>query len=89
MNLDQQLAETIEMDERALQIVPKMSATRANALALIAAGRIHEVHLREIRGLEHWDLVKTSGVHGQERPTSGWLTPLGKVVHRRIEKAQG
>lgn len=66
------------------EIIPKLSPTRTKALRHVAGGLHHEVHGRELGGLEAWGLIGTSRVHGQKRPTSVWLTDLGKQVLSRL-----
>ncbi len=75
----------IALEERVDQIMPKLSPTQLNALQEVAAKRGHDLHSREIRGLEGWDLIHAPRIWGQQRPTSMWLTDLGHAVLERLE----
>lgn len=75
----------IALEERVDQIIPKLSRTRASALHQIREGKHFDLHLREISGLEAWDLIETSKIYGEKRPHSAWLTDLGKAALTRLE----
>ena len=80
---------TKEINERVDQIIHKLSATRANALAMVASSRHAEVHQQQLSGMEAWGLIMTSKVAGTKRPTSAWTTALGDAVLARLAGEDG
>lgn len=88
-NHDKEKNVTKEMDERVDQIIHKLSATRANALAMVASSRHAEVHQQQLSGMEAWGLIMTSKVAGTKRPTSAWTTALGDAVLARLAGEDG
>ena len=83
-NHDKEKNVTKEINERVDQIIHKLSATRANALAMVASSRHAEVHQQQLSGMEAWGLIMTSKVAGTKRPTSAWTTALGDAVLARL-----